>query len=190
MKAARRRRGPAKKEDSMSFSIYDASTPVFVRAFVSMQDWLDKALAEGKDEKALMEARLAPDMYPLSRQIQIASDTAKAAVARLAGIEAPAMPDTEASFAELKARCQKTIDFIESVERARLDGAENRPVTLRFPNGMGYQFIGKDYLTGFALPNFFFHVTTTYALLRAAGVQVGKPDFLSHLGAPVVLPAA
>jgi hypothetical protein len=174
----------------MSFTIYDASAPVFVNAMTVMQDWLDKALSEGKDEAALMEARLAPDMFAFPRQIQLASDAAKAAVARLAGIEAPSMPDTEASFAELKARCQKTIDFIRSVERSKLDGAENRPITVRFPNGMGYQFAGKDFLTGFALPNFFFHVTTTYALLRAAGVGVGKPDFLAHLGQPVDLSAA
>ena len=174
----------------MSFSIYDASAPVFVAAFTNMQAWLDKALAEGKDEKALMEARLAPDMYPLSKQFQIASDNAKGAIARLAGIEAPAMADTEASFAELKARCQKTIDFINSVDRSKLEGAENRPVTIRFPNGMGYNFVGKDYLTGFALPNLYFHVTTAYAILRAAGVGVGKPDFLAHVGQPISLPAA
>ena len=175
----------------MSFSIYDASAPVFVKAFTSMQDWLDKALAEGKDEKALLEARLAPDMYPLSKQIQIASDTAKGAIARLAGIDAPSMADTEASFAELKVRCQKTIDFINGVDRSALDGAETRQVVVKFPNGMGYRFVGKDYLTSFALPNFFFHTTTTYALLRAAGVNVGKPDFLAHLGMPVQLePAA
>jgi hypothetical protein len=174
----------------MSFSIYDASAPVFVAAFTSMQEWLDKALAEGKDEKALMETRLAPDMYPLPKQIQIASDTAKGAIARLVGIDAPSMADTEASFAELKARCQKTIDFIDSVDRAKFEGAETRQIFLRFPGGVGYQFIGADYLTRFALPNFFFHVTTTYALLRAAGVSVGKPDFLSHLGQPITLPAA
>jgi hypothetical protein len=174
----------------MSFSIYDVSAPVFVNALTSLQGLLDKALAEGKDEKALMEARLAPDMYPLPKQIQIASDNAKGAIARLAGIEAPAMADTEASFAELKARCQKTIDFINSVDRAKLEGAENRPVTVRFPNGMGYHFTGKQYLTDFALPNVFFHVTTAYAILRAQGVGVGKPDFLAHVGAPVSIPAA
>jgi hypothetical protein len=174
----------------MSFSIYDASAPVFVNALTSLQGLLDKALAEGKDEKTLMEARLAPDMYPLPKQIQIASDNAKGAIARLAGIEAPSMPDTEASFAELKARCQKTIDFINSVDRAKLESAADRPVTVRFPNGMGYHFVGKAYLTDFALPNVFFHVTTAYAILRAAGVGVGKPDFLSHMGAPVSIPAA
>ena len=174
----------------MSFSIYDASAPIFVNVFVNLQNLLDKALAEGKDEKALMEARLAPDMYPLSKQIQIASDTAKGCIARLAGVDAPAMADTETSFAELKARCQKTIDFIQGVGRSALDGADAREVVVRFPNGMGYRFAGKDYLTGFALPNFFFHATTTYALLRAAGVNVGKPDFLAHLGQPVQLDAA
>jgi hypothetical protein len=174
----------------MSFSIYDASAPVFVNAFASIQDWLDKALAEGKAEAVLMEARLAPDMYPLPRQIQLASDGAKGCIARLAGVDAPPMADTEASFAELKARCQRTIDFIQSVDRGALAGAETRPIVLRFPGGKGFQFAGKDYLTSFALPNFFFHVTTTYALLRAGGVELGKLDFLGHLGGPVDLSAA
>jgi hypothetical protein len=174
----------------MSFSIYDASAPVFINTFTVMQAWLDKALAEGKDEKALMDARLAPDMYPLPKQIQIASDTAKGCIARLVGVDAPSMADTEASFAELKARCQKTIDFIKSVDRSAFDDAETRQVVLRLPGGVGYKFVGKDYLTSFALPNFFFHVTTTYALLRGAGVNIGKPDFLAYLGQPVTLDAA
>lgn len=168
----------------MSFTIYDASAPVFTAALTNMQAWLDKALAEGKAEAVLMEARLAPDMRPFPAQIQMSSDTAKSAVARLAGVEAPAMPDTEASFAELKARCQRTIDFIQSVPASAFDGADEREVVLKFPNGMGYRFTGHSYLTGFALPNFFFHVTTAYALLRANGVTVGKPDFLQHLGPP------
>ena len=168
----------------MSFSIYDAATPVFANSMTNIAAWLDKALAEGKSEAVLMEARLAPDMLPFSAQIQIASDSAKNAIARLAGIEAPAMPDTEASFAELKDRCRRTVAFIESVDRAALDGAADREVVLKFPNGMGYTFTGANYLTGFALPNFFFHVTTAYALLRAQGVALGKPDFLMHLGPP------
>lgn len=168
----------------MSFTIYDASAPVFTAALTNMQSWLDKAVGEGKAEAALMEARLAPDMRPFPAQFQMASDSAKGAIARLAGVDAPSMPDTEASFAELKARCQRTIDFIQSVDRAAFDGAEGRQVVLKFPNGSGYQFTGRDYLTGFALPNFFFHVTTAYALLRANGVSVGKPDFLQHLGPP------
>lgn len=171
------------------FSLYDASAPLFIQGMANIPAWLDKALAEGKSEAALMEARLAPDMKPLPAQIQMASDSAKNAMARLVGIEAPAMPDTESSFAELKARCRKTIDFIRSIDRSALDGADERPVTLTFPNGMGYRWAGADYLTGFALPNFHFHVTMTYAVLRAQGVAIGKPDFLSHLGAPMQISA-
>jgi hypothetical protein len=174
----------------MSFTIYDASAPVFIAALTNMQAWLDKALGEGKDETALMAARLAPDMRPFPAQFQMASDSAKGAVARLAGVDAPSMPDTEASFAELKVRCQRTIDFIQSVDRAAFEGGEDRDVVLKFPNGSGYQFTGRNYLTGFALPNFFFHVTTAYALLRADGVSVGKPDFLQHLGPPNITAAA
>jgi hypothetical protein len=174
----------------MSFSIYDASAPVFVAALTSIPAWLDKALAEGKDEKALVEARLAPDMRPFAAQIQMASDSAKNGVARLVGIDAPSMPDVETTFAELKARCQRTVDFIQSVDRSAYQGAETREVELKFPNGYGYRFAGAGYLTGFALPNFFFHVTTAYALLRANGVSLGKPDFLQHLGLPNIQPAA
>jgi len=173
-----------------SFTIYDASAPVFVRSLANVQSWLDKALGEGKGEAALLEARLAPDMKPFPAQIQMASDSAKNAIARLAGIEAPSMPDTETTFAELAERCRRTIAFIESIDRSALDGAHDREVVMKFPNGMGYVFTGSEYLTGFALPNFFFHVTTAYALLRAQGVAVGKPDFLAHLGAPSLIAAA
>jgi hypothetical protein len=168
----------------MSFSIYDASAPAFAAAMTDIQAWLDKAIAEGKTEAVLMEAKLAPDMRPFPAQIQMASDSAKNAVARLAGVDAPSMPDTEASFAELKDRCARTVTFIESVQRSALDGAEDRTIELKFPNGMGYRFDGRQYRTGFALPNFYFHVTTAYAILRAQGVALGKPDFLQHLGAP------
>jgi hypothetical protein len=173
-----------------SYSIYEASVPVFVNSMANIPAWMDKALAAGKTEEEILGARLAPDMLPFSAQIQIASDTAKNAVGRLAGIEAPSMPDTEASIAELKARCAKTIAFIESVGRAAIDGSEDREVELKFPNGMGYRFTGRDYLTGFALPNFMFHVSMAYALLRTQGVAVGKPDFLAHLGMPIQLAAA
>jgi hypothetical protein len=167
----------------MSFTLYDASVPIFASMLRDMRAWLDKAAGE-KDESALIDARLIADMKPLSAQYQMASDSAKNAMARLAGIEAPAMADTEASFAELRDRCDRTIAFIESVDPAALAGAEDRQVELRFPNGMGYRFTGKSYLTGFALPNFLFHATTAYAILRASGVSVGKPDFLQHLGPP------
>jgi hypothetical protein len=167
----------------MAFSLYDASAPVFVNALTNMRAWLDKAAAE-KDEAALLDARLAPDMRPLTAQFQMASDSAKNAIGRLAGIEAPSMADTEASFAELRERCDRTIAFIQSVDPAAIASSEDREVELRFPNGMGYRWVGRDYLTSFALPNFFFHVTTAYAILRAEGVSLGKSDFLQHLGPP------
>ena len=171
----------------MSFTIYDATAPIFVSALTNMQAWLDKALADGKSEAELMGARLAPDMLPFSAQFQRASDTAKGAIARLTGIEPPPMADTEANFVELKARCQRTIDFINSVDRSAFDGADTREVVMKFPNGQGYRFDGAAYAAGYALPNFFFHVTTAYALLRANGVSLGKPDFLQHIGPPSAL---
>ena len=171
----------------MTITMYDASAPVFVKALTNMRAWLDKAAAE-KAEAELLEARLAPDMRPLPAQYQMASDTAKNAIGRLCGIEAPSMPDTESSFDELRERCEKTIAFIESVDPAVLAASADRQVELRFPNGMGYRWIGRDYLTDFALPNFFFHVTAAYCILRAAGVAMGKPDFLQHLGPPSLSP--
>lgn len=168
----------------MSLSVYESSVPVFVSHLKNMQAWFDKALAEGKDEKTLVEARLAPDMFPFSRQIQIASDAAKGAGARLTGTDAPSMPDTETTFAELKARLQKTIDYLESLDPKAFEGGADREVIIKFPNGGGYRFDGRTYLQGFALPNFFFHVTAAYAILRNNGVAMGKPDFLAHLGMP------
>ena len=172
----------------MSFTMYDAAAPVFAASLRNMSDWLDKAAAEGS-ETALMEARLAPEMRPLPAQFQMASDSAKNAMARLAGVEAPSMPDTEASFAELKDRCARTIAYVESFDAAALAESGDRTVALKFPNGMGYEFTGQAYLTGFALPNFFFHVTMAYAILRAAGITLGKPDFLKHLGPPNLVTA-
>lgn len=167
----------------MTFSIYSASIPVFVNLLGNMSAWLDKAVAE-KPEAELLEVRLAPDMRPLAAQYQMASDSAKNAAARLAGIEAPSMPDTETSFAELRNRCARTVEFLNGIDAEAFADAAGREVVLSFPNGMGYRFTGSDYLTGFALPNFFFHATTAYAILRAAGVSLGKPDFLQHLGQP------
>lgn len=167
----------------MSFTIYDASVPMFANSLADMRAWLDKAAAE-RPEAELIEARLAPDMKPLPAQYQMASDSAKNAIARLTGTEAPSMPDTEASFADLRERCDRTIAYLRAADRAALDASGDREVVLKFPNGMGYRFTGSAFLTGFALPNFFFHVTTAYAILRNAGVALGKPDFLQHLGPP------
>lgn len=167
----------------MSFGMWEASVPLFVNSLTNMSDWLDKAATE-KDEAALIEARLAPDMRPLPAQYQMASDSAKNALARLTGTEAPSMPDTEKSFAELKDRCGRTIEYLKSFDGKSLTGSEGREVVLKFPNGTGYRFTGAEYLAAFALPNFYFHVTTAYAILRNAGVSLGKPDFLRHLGPP------
>jgi uncharacterized protein len=167
----------------MSFGMWEASVPLFVNSLTNMRGWLDKA-AQEKDETALMEARLAPDMRPLPAQYQMASDSAKNALARLTGTQAPSMPDTEKSFAELRDRCDRTIDYLRDFNAHSLEGSEDRQIVIKFPNGMGYSFKGSEYLAGFALPNFFFHVTTAYAILRNAGVSLGKPDFLQHLGPP------
>lgn len=161
----------------MTFAIQQAAAPVFTRALNNLSAMIDKTLAAGVSEATLLEARLAPDMHPLPRQIQMASDSAKGAVARLAGVEPPAMPDTETTIAELKARIAATIAYVNSIEAAALDGAEDREVVLKFP-GAEMKFTGADFLTGFALPNFFFHITIAYALLRANGAPIGKMDFL------------
>jgi len=164
----------------MPFTIHEASAPVFIRALTNLSAMMDKALAGGADEATLLAARLAPDMHPFPRQIQMASDSAKGAIARLSGVEVPAMPDTETTFAELKDRIERTIAFVKGVDAAALDGAEDREVVLTFP-GNTLNFTGAQFLTAFALPNFFFHISMAYALLRANGVAIGKLDFL---GAP------
>lgn len=163
----------------MAFGLYDASAPVFVRALTNLSALMDKALSQGFEEAKLLEARLAPDMRPFSAQIQLASDSSKGAVARLSGTENPPMADTETSFAELKGRIDATIAFITSVDKSAFEGGEDRDVTLKFPGGEQH-FKGAAYLTGFALPNFFFHVTTAYAILRNAGVEIGKRDYLGN----------
>ena len=166
----------------MEFNMWTASVPMFVNTLTDMRAWLDKAAAE-KDEAALLVARLAPDMKPLPAQYQMASENA---LARLTGGDAPSMPDTEQNFADLRARCDKTIAYLNGFDAAALIGSDAREVELKFPNGHGYRWTGAAYLTGFALPNFYFHATTAYAILRHAGVALGKPDFLQHLGPPSI----
>lgn len=167
----------------MTFTLYDASVPAFVSSLSNMRAWLDKAALHESAEE-LINARLADDMRPLAAQYQMASDTAKNALARLCGLEPPTMADTESSLADLQARCDKTIAFLESMDPAVVNVSEEREIVLKFPSGTGYRFTGADYLRRFALPNFYFHVTIAYAILRAEGVPLGKPDYLQHLGAP------
>ena len=164
----------------MTFSIYDAASPIFVRGLTNLSGFLDKASAAGFDQAALVQARLHEDMRPLASQIQLASDSAKGAVARLAGVDNPAMADTETTFAELKDRIARTIAFIESIEPAAFVGAETRSVTVKTPNRQ-MDFDGAGYLTSFVLPNFHFHLTTAYAILRKEGVPLGKMDYLGRL---------
>jgi hypothetical protein len=168
----------------MSVSLYDVSIPVFSLGLNNLSAILDKAAshAENKkvDPKALPAARLIIDMLPLSAQIQIACDTAKGAAARLAGVEIPKHEDTETTIPELKARIAKTVEFLKTVKPQQLQGAETREIVLQFPQNT-LKFTGVNYLTNFVLPNFFFHLTMAYALLRKNGVDVGKRDFLGPI---------
>lgn len=165
----------------MTFGIYEASVPVFRQMLKNLSGLLDKAEAhaaeKGIDAATLLGASLAPDMFSFTRQILIATDHAKGATARLSGNEVPRFEDTEKTVAELKARIRKTLDFIESVPAAQFAGGEDRDIKLVFPWAT-YDFTGQRYLTYWALPNFFFHVTTAYDILRQQGVQIGKADFI------------
>ncbi|MDP9103767.1 MAG: DUF1993 domain-containing protein [Pseudomonadota bacterium] len=168
----------------MPLSMYDASVPAFVNMLTSISKILDKAAAHADakkiDPSVLINDRLAPDMFPLSRQIQIATDGVKGGAARLAGVDVPSYPDTETTFAELKARIDKTVAFLHSIDKAKFDGAEDRSVTMKVgPNDM--TFPAKVYLFEFVIPNFYFHATTTYAILRHNGIEMGKQDFLAGL---------
>ncbi|WP_374349295.1 DUF1993 family protein [Chitinimonas sp.] len=165
----------------MSLSMYQATVPVYVRMLQNLTAILDKSAAHAEAKKfdpaILINARLAPDMFALCRQVQIVTDTAKGSVARLAGIEIPKYEDTETSFDELKARISKTIAFIESVPASQIDGSEGREIVLKV-RGNDMHFAGQPYLLNFALPNFYFHLVTAYDILRHHGVELGKPDYL------------
>jgi len=165
----------------MKISMYQASAPRFAHALRNLSAILDKAQAWSEAKKIDPAVpgglRLIADMFPLSRQVQIACDTAKGAVARLAGVEIPKHEDTEKTIPELKSRIARTLEFIESVPAAKLDGSEEREVVLKMRAGE-LQFSGLRYLMGHALPNFYFHCTTAYNILRANGVELGKKDFI------------
>jgi hypothetical protein len=168
----------------MSISIYEVSIPLLTRGLNNLSAILDKAAAHAAAKKfepaVLAQARLFPDMFPLSRQVQISCDTAKGAAARLAGIEIPKHEDTESTLDELKQRIAKTLDFVKSIKPDQLKGAESKAIEIKFPNRT-VTFTGLSYLADFVLPNFFFHESMVYALLRSNGVDVGKIDFLGPL---------
>lgn len=168
----------------MPFSIYQASVPVLARALNNLAAVLAKGAAHAEtkrfDPTVLLGMRLTPDMFPLTRQVQIATDVAKACPARLTGQEPPSWPDDEATFAELEARIRKAVAFLDTFPAERIDGSEDRLVTLKV-RGESLRMTGRDYLFQFVLPNVYFHVTTSYALLRHAGVELGKPDYIGAL---------
>jgi hypothetical protein len=165
----------------MSITMHQAAFPPVLRTLHAMSTILDKAAAHCEarkiDPSVLLNYRLAPDMFALTRQIQVATDQAKGMAARLAGAEVPSYPDTESSIEELKARIAKTIDFVQSLSPDRYEGSEDREVTLKMRGGER-TFNGRDYVFGFVLPNFYFHATTAYDILRHAGVELGKLDFM------------
>lgn len=165
----------------MALTMYQASVPVLVRGLENLSAILAKgqefAKANGVDEATLLGSKLAEDMFPLTRQIQIASDAAKGAGARLAGVDVPSFDDNEASFADLQARIEKTTSFLKSLNESQFNGSESKAVSFANKGG-SYNFTGSDYLFTFAFPNFFFHVATAYDILRHKGVTLGKKDYL------------
>jgi len=165
----------------MTLSLYQASVPVLVRGLTQLIVILEKGEAHSVERKidpaVLVTARLFPDMLPLARQVMTATDNAKGFVARMAGQEVPRYEDNEATFADLKARVEKTLAFVQGFRPEDIDGKEDKIITFRLgPNDM--TFNGQQYLTEFLLPNFFFHVTMAYAILRECGVELGKRDYL------------
>jgi uncharacterized protein len=165
----------------MTISMYQASAPAFTRMLAQLKIIVDKAAATAAakkiDESVYLTARLYPDMLPMGRQIHIACDFAKGCCARLAGMEVPKYEDNQATFAEFQARIDKTIAFMATISAAQIDGQEDRDINITIA-GKPVTFKGQPYLIHFALPNFYFHLTTAYAILRHNGVDIGKGDFL------------
>lgn len=168
----------------MAVSLYDFSIPALVRGLTNLSVILDKAAAHAAAKKfdplVLVQSRLYPDMHPLVRQVQIACDTAKGAAGRLGGVEVPKHADVEVSFDELKQRIAKTLDFVKTVTAEHVKAGEERAIEIKFPSGT-WKFTPLAYVTDFVLPNFYFHESMVYALLRKCGVEVGKSDFLGPI---------
>ena len=165
----------------MAIDVYDQTIAVMSRALLNLDAIVSKAEAYAKERKieptVLVQARLYPDMLPFVAQIRIATDTAKGAAARLAGTELPSWPDEEASFADVHARIRKALDFLAGFKREQFEGSEEKRIELKLGKEQ-VEFSGREYVLGFVLPNFYFHVTTAYAILRHNGVPLGKRDFL------------
>jgi uncharacterized protein len=167
----------------MTFSFHAAATQTFLTMLKGLQQVLKIAEADAQarkiDPQVFLNSRLAPDMFPLVRQVQIVTDTAKGAVHRLAGREIPKFEDTETSFAELQIRLERTIELVKSIPAQEINGHEGRTITMRRPSGE-MVFVAQDYLLGFAIPNFMFHVVTAYNILRHNGVPLGKDEFFGR----------
>lgn len=165
----------------MSLSLYEVSIPTFLHTLSSLKNILDKAVAHAEarkfDPNVFVSMRLYPDMLPLNRQVQIATDAAKGAAARLSGTEPPKFEDNEVTMAELAMRITKTVDYLQSFKPEQFAGAESRVITIKTPRNT-FNFKAADFVRHWALPNFFFHVTTAYGLLRHGGVEIGKADYL------------
>jgi hypothetical protein len=172
----------------MTISMYKASVPVFVQFLTSLSAVLDKAAAYAEAKKVepavLLNTRLAPDMFPLVRQVRAATDHAINACARLAGADMPSFSNTETTIPELKDRIAKTIDFLKGFKPAQIDGSEDKAIKITFPSGATREFTGQSLLLTNSLPNFYFHCTTAYDILRQCGIELGKRDFM---GTPVSL---
>jgi uncharacterized protein len=183
MKSGRIRDPPLELESDLKISMYEASVPVFAKVLGNLAAILDKAAAHAEAKKidpaVLLQSRLAPDMFPLVRQVQIASDGAKGGAARLAQVEPPAYEDNEATLAECAARLRKTVAFLETLKPAAFEGSEDRTVTWKTRTAEK-SMIGMPYLLTHVTPNVFFHVTTAYNILRHNGVEIGKQDFLGR----------
>ena len=166
----------------MTVSMYKISVPIFIQFLTSLSAVLDKtaAYAEAKkvEPSVLLNTRLAPDMFPLGRQVRAATDHAVNACGRLAGVELPALPNADATIPELKDRIAKTIEYLKSVKQSEVDGTEGKEIKITFPSGQVREFTGQSLLLGNALPNFYFHTTTAYDIIRQCGVEVGKRDFM------------
>jgi hypothetical protein len=165
----------------MPITMYGAAVPAFVQMLNSLAAILAKAEAYAAERKidpaVLLDYRLAPDMFPLRRQVQIATDHAKSCCARLAGREVPSYADDETSFEDLRARIERTVAFVRSLRAEDIDGSEEREIALTV-GGRAMRFQGQEYLVRFVLPNFYFHATTAYAILRHCGLAIGKRDFM------------
>ena len=166
----------------MPTSLYQASIPVFIHALGQLSHILKKAESDAAQRNifpaVFINGRLAPDMFPLSRQVQIATDQVKGFAARMSGQDVPSYADTESTFAELQERIEKTVAFLKTIKPEQIDGQEDKDISFKRRSGADWRFKGLPYLTGFVLPNLYFHITCAYAILRHNGVQLGKMDYL------------